>query len=276
MYWPIARICLTHILLLTRHICRYWIWLQESSIFTQSSRAAVLEIMNQMTFLCKTLTEPYGQCIDPGTFATYNCDSYSDSGYNCAVQGREIIFVTQGISTSFSYWTSFGYLVLIYVCFKLLILLLLYYPWDRITYLLRSTLTNTSDKTALAATLSDARIAAKALRTVQSAAKLAVVDSEEKVDGDLKIEVSSEDPTAALSWTHLSVVLPKTQQVLIDDSSGIVKSGRILALMGPSGAGKTTLLNVRFHFLFILINNITDSTLFVYSLKHISLYYIVI
>lgn len=46
-----------------------------------------------------------------------------------------------------------------------------------------------------------------------------------------------------LTWTDFNVVLPKTDTKLIDNVSGSVRSGRVLALMGPSGAGKTTLLN---------------------------------
>lgn len=221
---------------------RYWIWLQESSVFTQSTRAAILEIMNYMTFECKTLTQQFGQCVDPGTGAFYNCDSYSNSGYNCAVQGREIIFVTQGISTEFNYWIPFGYLVLIYVCFKMLILFLTYYPWDRITYLVRSVMTAPSDESVLAATLSESRIALKSMRLNATSKRIAV--EEEKNADYVTISVNDNEPTTALSWTNMSVVLPKSEQVLIDNSSGLVKSGRILALMGPSGAGKTTLLNV--------------------------------
>ena len=49
--------------------------------------------------------------------------------------------------------------------------------------------------------------------------------------------------SAVLTWTDLSVILPKTGKRLVDNVSGMISSGRVLALMGPSGAGKTTLLN---------------------------------
>jgi ABC-type multidrug transport system ATPase subunit/ABC-type multidrug transport system permease subunit len=48
---------------------------------------------------------------------------------------------------------------------------------------------------------------------------------------------------SCLEWTDLSLTLKKKGKVLIDTMSGTARSGRVLALMGPSGAGKTTLLN---------------------------------
>ena len=53
---------------------------------------------------------------------------------------------------------------------------------------------------------------------------------------------------SCLEWTDLSLTLKgkgkgKDMKVLINTMSGTARSGRVLALMGPSGAGKTTLLN---------------------------------
>ena len=50
-------------------------------------------------------------------------------------------------------------------------------------------------------------------------------------------------PSFVLEWKNLNLMLKKNGNVLIDNVSGVARSGRILALMGPSGAGKTTLLN---------------------------------
>lgn len=66
---------------------------------------------------------------------------------------------------------------------------------------------------------------------------------------DTVVEV---DPVAAvtLSWQNVSFSIPdksqkvETDKVLLDNVSGIVKPGEVIAIMGASGAGKTTLLNV--------------------------------
>ena len=55
--------------------------------------------------------------------------------------------------------------------------------------------------------------------------------------------VSRDDAPYCLVWKSLSLKLKKGGNVVIDNVSGAVPAGTVLALMGPSGAGKTSLLN---------------------------------
>ena len=225
----------------------YWIWVQETSVFTQSSRAAIMELMDHMSFACALQLN--GACIDPGTGVQYECiaGSIFAGGTKCMVSGREVLFITQGIGRDRSFWTSLGFLLCILVCFKISIYILTVYPWERMRYQLSVWADFTSHKSHHAA-LASSRLEAK------ESSKVSKYDSEESLalavvpeslsnsfSGDDRIDVASSTP--ALTWTNISVVLPKTKAVLIDNVSGMVQCGRVLALMGPSGAGKTTILN---------------------------------
>lgn len=45
-----------------------------------------------------------------------------------------------------------------------------------------------------------------------------------------------------LTWSNLSVMVPKKNLQILNNVHGNVKTGRIMAIMGASGSGKTTLL----------------------------------
>ena len=110
----------------------YWIWVQESSIVTQSSRAMIMEILKHMEFRC-LLTN--GVWISPGSGNQYKCSSFDSDGFHCQVNGREILAVTQGVGTGDSYWYYFAYLCAIFLFFKTGVALLTMYPWDRVRLL---------------------------------------------------------------------------------------------------------------------------------------------
>jgi len=114
---------------------KYWIWFQEMTLFTHSSRAALMETLNHMTFLCAHLT-PDGQCVDPGSGFLYKCQSFDVMNGNniCYVSGRNILWVTQGIGEDDNYWYEFAYMCAIFVVFKIWILMLTIYPWERVLY----------------------------------------------------------------------------------------------------------------------------------------------
>jgi hypothetical protein len=113
----------------------YWFWLQELSIFTQASRSAITHIMDLVTFKC-TLNE-YGMCYDAlGRY--YECDRMGDDNYHCMVEGREVLYKMQGTVPERSHWTSFGYLVLLFTCYRLSILFFMYLPVERIVYLVKA------------------------------------------------------------------------------------------------------------------------------------------
>ena len=200
--------------------------------------------MDHMSFTCALQSN--GACIDPGTGAQYECTagSYFDNNTKCMVAGRQVLYVTQGIGHKRSFWTSFGYMLCILACFKIGIYILTLYPWERIVYHVRmwtDSTTHESHQAILASTRAQIKESKKIAKGAEAdgSVALAVLPVDDVTTTDAREERVS-GSTPALTWTHMSVVLPKKKTVLIDNVSGMVKCGRVLALMGPSGAGKTT------------------------------------
>lgn len=82
-------------------------------------------------------------------------------------------------------------------------------------------------------------------------------------DSDVPLTVMSDEESfgersLAFAWSHIHVECrqqstgcrrfrqteKKTPRTLLDDISGVARSGQVVAIMGTSGAGKTTLLKV--------------------------------
>lgn len=253
----------------------WWVWLQEMTVFTQSSRAMIMEVMNYLEFDCRV--DGSGVCRDPGTADIYSCDRYFDAGTMCKVSGREMLAVTQGVGTGDSYWYYFAYLCAISLAMKLLVILLTFYPWDYIHYCITHKATGSNYKDRVLELKEASRIAnsgrgstpaeiassgSGSVGEKKAAAYSAVATGAnetipvEKVVHEINDKFHVVPPAlqdqaaisressfhgkeqASLTWDNMSVILPKNGSHLIDHVSGYVSSGRVLALMGPSGAGR--------------------------------------
>lgn len=243
----------------------YWVWLQEISIFTQASRAAIMNVNDYLDYDC--VLNASNQCVGP-LGDIFPCDVSPASNGQCVVSGRAVLHTLQGTIEDESKWIPFGYLVLIFAVFRLGCLLLMYYPVEKMHYYFQDWYAGISSRGILDAKLGLRRVKGQlnayiALHQKDDADKglvqrnipTAISQSSRGLSGAWMTNLFSPDfdknnaapivepGLPCLQWKNLSVILPKNGKKLISSVSGVALPGRILALMGPSGAGKTTLLN---------------------------------
>lgn len=245
----------------------YWQWLQEISLYTQASRAAIMDVSDHISYECQSTTSV---CQFGGY--DYPCDDYFSAARQlCTIHGRTVLKVYQGTLRNESKWVPFGYLMLMLAVSRFTILFLMYYPPQRLMFMFKDWMSGAFNRVIIANIMGLRRVERQfnsylkisgivdgtiseptTDRTMLVSQKSTTISYRESNHDDVFFEENpsnydykaSENP--CLKWTNLSVTLPKGQ-VLIDNISGVAQSGRIVALMGPSGAGKTTLLNALGH-----------------------------
>jgi len=238
----------------------YWLWLQEVTLFTHSSRAINAFVFTDFSIKCHSHNN--GVCCDPGTGSLYRCiDQTVANGSVCDVDAREILFVTQGIGVHDNPWRFFGFLILLLTCFKGLLLLFAYWPLDELRYRVFKRVRKVVLLLCCCGGASFRREIRRKIRPLTKGGHfMDQSEGEGYADSTPSPACSGDDISSSVTtpmvkgffrdvkgthlvWRNFSVAVPGTNRKLIDNVSGFVCSGSLLALMGPSGSGKTTLLN---------------------------------
>jgi len=245
----------------------YWFWMQELSLFTQASRSAIMNVMDSIDYTCSSSSSSSSTTIDTTTCISslgdvYICDVSPYVNGMCKVSGRMMLHVTQGTIMNESKWIPFAYLVLIFVVLRFALLVLMYYPVEKILFWIITTFKMHDDDDVTIDSSKFVQVDVNDSKKDDASSIVVGTDTTPKGDKSnncLFIDgyhdnnnnnyynnnINDGIPVAGccLEWKNLSVILKKKGTVLIDKVSGVALPGRILALMGPSGAGKTTLLN---------------------------------
>lgn len=240
-------------------------------MFTHSSRAASIRVIRKLTFEC-VLNPANGICYGPSG-DMYQCKSGTSDGSHCDVSGGEMLLMTQGIHSEESPWNSYGYLVALFVILRFSSLFLMYYPFEKIIFtlqklyysphILSEILTNHLQVRTLRGQVfyllhtsndveekEDKIRIEKAYSTKLIASKAADSDSDAETSHASmskapSLRIADEPLKSSLVWKNLSLKLKTgSKATLIDDVSGSVECGTVLALMGPSGAGETMLYSL--------------------------------
>jgi hypothetical protein len=120
----------------------YWVWLQELSVFTQGSRAAIVHVSDYLEYKCFTSgADSSNMCEVLGM--VFPCDSMSDNSEYCMVKGRMVLHALQGIGINQpESLRSLRFLALLFIISRLSILVLMFYPYDSIAAMVRKFLSN--------------------------------------------------------------------------------------------------------------------------------------
>ena len=127
------------------------------------------------------------------------------------------MIIITGIGHSDSHWTYFGALCAIFAGFKILNTLAIFYPIGSTVYSIKTYINRYFESKP------DQEVEKRENRPIL----YDKVASQELHKSDFT--------TSSLTWSNLSITLPKNGKVLVDNIRGYVTSGKILALMGPSG-----------------------------------------
>ena len=230
------------------HTPKYWMWLQDISIFTYASEAILIGVMNELKFKCDRWeigTDDNNNICNDSIIETYECDG-SDSDTNCMVSGKMILKQFLNIELSMSKWIPFAYLIIIMIVFRIVTSLLTICPVKKTLLQCRVTYNKwIQSQMQSSVMIVINRFFCNCFGNYQQPEFPGNIGKQQRVQ-DENVTVSDGKPVrnTVLTWRRLEAISLTNRKKILDSVSGIVHAGEVLAILGPSGSGATTLLNV--------------------------------
>lgn len=203
-----------------------WVWLRFIDFYVPAGDAVLFAIFHKMTFTCD-LTQ-YGVALEQipldrqcaTVYGTLDCGMMTDPTH-CKLLTDQILDVVYGIDSSLDKWMSVVHIVIYWSVLVVLRIVALFAMsrssggWDHASKIARA--------------------------SVPTAAVATSVVTENKVEFVVQHEHSYR-----LQWTQLCATVKPGSHLppLLQNCSGEIACGKMLAVMGPSGSGKTTFLSI--------------------------------
>ena len=238
----------------------YWVWLRQLDFYAQAWLATTINLFESVDFHCQLNSE--GSCM--GVLEEqFNCIlPLNSNSTDCYVHGRNVLEVVQGLTESDTKWKFLIALLCLYILFRLLILIEMCFPVRRYLFklvdylflgLFRYVIDEKIKQIQLERTVDNLIYLSKSFKERKYSRGLDGYDEEEGkfVPVDLNVvparrssfsTLSNGSTVPSLTWRRLTVTGFHSGKKVVDCVSGIAKSARSLALMGPVSSGAPTLL----------------------------------
>eukprot|EP01042_Synura_sphagnicola_P006950 gene6950-8892_t len=259
----------------------YWTWLMYMSPYTHATHGALIAVMEGRHYRCdpsgvhfypsvsNTSASERPVCVGP-LEELFPCMSSSRLGDStCIVRGVDVMTVISGVSGMESKWTSLGYIALIALVLRLLQLFLLLFleggtlilAWHRnFKFLWKKKSVAPQPQQSPLHPSPDSHPAPRIKKSSSVLLNLfgvgrggSLINHGEQsktgntvhffdIGAEGTAQVTTDSRAPSLVWRRVNAYSKSDGRRLLENVSGLAKSGHLLAIMGPSGAGKTTLI----------------------------------
>jgi len=215
----------------------FWVWLSDFSLFTYASRAMIIKVFRDLIFACPsqylTSASP-PSCSFQGI--NYPCQgSALAADGSCSVNGSTTLALFQGVTQTDEFF-QLGMLIVLMAGFRIINAILFDMPiseiFNKFSFLISS---SSAGKSAATFSSNDSSVGG-AVRVDVGGAPIAL-------ERGASLNRVSDLESLKLTFQNVNLNIgSKSGKLIIDNLCGEARSGRVLAVMGPSGSGKVSSL----------------------------------